>query len=63
MNPTLGLQRKFQDPVIAADGYTYEYAAIAHWLQTKKHSPVTHKQLQHKLLVPNLVLKGFCKAG
>ena len=29
------------DPVIAADGHTYERAAIQQWLQTHPTSPVT----------------------
>jgi len=29
------------EPVIAADGHTYERAAIQHWLQGSSLSPVT----------------------
>lgn len=41
------------DPVVAADGHTYERAAIARWLQTSDKSPLTGSILPHKELVPN----------
>ena len=45
------------DPVIAADGHTYERAAIQQWLQTKATSPVTSVLLKHTRLVPNVLAK------
>jgi hypothetical protein len=44
------------DPVVAADGHTYERAAIARWLQTSDKSPLTGGILAHKELVPNYML-------
>ena len=46
------------DPVIAADGHTYERAAIAAWLQQHHTSPVTGAPLPHPRLVPNLLIKN-----
>jgi hypothetical protein len=46
------------DPVIAADGHTYEKEAIQAWLHQHSSSPVTGKALEHKYLIPNLVLKS-----
>ena len=45
------------DCVTAADGYSYERAAIASWLQHSTASPVTGKPMQHKRLVPNVLLR------
>jgi hypothetical protein len=44
------------DPVVAADGHTYERKAIARWLQTSDKSPLTGGILAHKELVPNYML-------
>lgn len=41
------------DPVVAADGHTYERSAIARWLTTSNKSPMTGSILGHKELVPN----------
>ena len=41
------------DPVVAADGHTYERNAIARWLQGSDKSPLTGAVLPHKELVPN----------
>lgn len=41
------------DPVVAADGHTYERAAIARWLKESDKSPLTGSVLPHKELVPN----------
>lgn len=45
-----------RDPVVAADGHTYERSAIKRWLQTSNTSPLTGSELQHKNLVTNYVL-------
>ena len=45
------------DPVIAADGHTYERSAIQQWLQTKSTSPVTRLPLAHLRLVPNVLVR------
>lgn len=41
------------DPVVAADGHTYERSAIARWLTTSNMSPMTGSVLPHKELVTN----------
>jgi hypothetical protein len=45
-----------RDPVVAADGHTYERNAIARWLRTSDKSPLTGSELPHKNLVPNYML-------
>lgn len=45
-----------RDPVVAADGHTYERAAIRRWLETSDTSPLTGAVLPHKELVPNYML-------
>lgn len=45
-------------PVTAADGYTYEYDTIATWLEGQEKSPITHKRLNNKSLVPNKTLES-----
>mmetsp|Transcript_28785 Transcript_28785/g.73354 ORF Transcript_28785/g.73354 Transcript_28785/m.73354 type:complete len:662 (-) Transcript_28785:108-2093(-) len=42
-----------RDPVIAADGFTYERQAIQSWLATSDASPMTNEPLAHKALVTN----------
>lgn len=44
------------EPVVAADGHTYERNAIARWLQTSSRSPLTGEILAHRELVPNYLL-------
>ena len=44
------------DPVVAADGHTYERIAIARWFQTSNQSPLTGSVLAHLDLVPNYLL-------
>ncbi|CAG9320662.1 unnamed protein product [Blepharisma stoltei] len=46
-------QEIMEDPVVAADGRTYERAAIMHWFERNDISPVTGKNLKHKNLVEN----------
>lgn len=46
------------DPVIAADGHTYEKAAMQKWLQQHHTSPVTGETLTHVRLVPNIVIRS-----
>ncbi|XP_072321089.1 WD repeat, SAM and U-box domain-containing protein 1 [Eucyclogobius newberryi] len=47
-----------KDPVIAADGYSYERAAIESWINTKnRSSPMTNLPLLTTLLTPNHTLK------
>lgn len=51
------LQDLMADPVLCADGMTYERAAILQWLKTHDTSPMTGAKLACKVLVPNLVLR------
>lgn len=46
------------DPVVAADGVTYERSAIAAWLQSNSSSPVTRQHLANKFLAPNYSLRA-----
>ena len=48
-----------KEPVIAADGRTYEKQALSAWLQKHNTSPVTGEALEHVLLVPNNVIKSL----
>lgn len=47
------------DPVVAADGHTYERSAIHHWLQVARvpRSPMTNQVMQ-PILVPNHVIRS-----
>jgi U-box domain len=49
-------QEPMRDPVVAADGHTYERSAIVRWLQSSDKSPLTGSVLPHKNLVPNYML-------
>ena len=46
-----------REPVIAADGHTYEKAALESWLQLHNTSPVTGQLLGHMHIVPNVLVK------
>lgn len=52
---TLAAQVKMMHPVIAADGHTYERAAIEQWLKQHNTSPVSRQVLAHKRIVQNIV--------
>lgn len=45
------------DPVIAADGFTYERYAIENWLLQKVTSPMTNLPLADAVLIPNRVAR------
>ena len=47
------------DPVVAADGRSYERAAIEKWLLTKNTSPSTNLPLTSNNLIPNIQLKNL----
>jgi len=53
------LQVVMVEPVIAADGHTYEGAAIRAWLLDNTTSPVTRENLAHMRLVPNVLIRGL----
>ena len=46
------------DPVMAADGHSYERKQIERWLATKSTSPMTGEALQHTHTFPNHALRG-----
>ena len=48
-----------KEPVIAADGHTYERAAIEAWLLHNSTSPVTGDSLLHMRLVPNILIRSL----
>ena len=52
------LQALMVEPVIAADGHTYEKAAIETWLQQNSISPVTGDVLAHTRIVANVLIKS-----
>jgi hypothetical protein len=45
------------DPVITADGHTYERVAIEAWLQKCNTSPQTGAPLLHRVLTPSIALR------
>ena len=51
------------DPVMCADGQTYERAAIEKWLETHDTSPTTNAKLKHKNLIPNFALRSAIAAA
>eukprot|EP00746_Dinoflagellata_sp_MGD_P166006 gnl/MRDRNA2_/MRDRNA2_95617_c0_seq1.p1 gnl/MRDRNA2_/MRDRNA2_95617_c0~~gnl/MRDRNA2_/MRDRNA2_95617_c0_seq1.p1 ORF type:complete len:561 (+),score=108.39 gnl/MRDRNA2_/MRDRNA2_95617_c0_seq1:72-1754(+) len=48
-----------EDPVICADGRSYERVAILKWLQTSNKSPMTGESLPHTNVIPNVNLKAL----
>ena len=52
-----------EDPVIAADGHTYERSEIHEWLWVKGNntSPLTREELANKTLIPNHTLKKIIR--
>lgn len=51
------VQAIMTEPVIAADGHTYEKVAVQEWLLHHTTSPVTGDFLAHTRLVPNFLIK------
>ena len=60
-------QELMRDPVIAADGATYERQAITQWLRRNKGSPLTREPMSASMLLPNRNLRAaideFSAAG
>ncbi|CAN6214032.1 unnamed protein product [Urochloa humidicola] len=53
------LQDVMRDPLIAADGFTYEAEAIREWLDSgHRTSPMTNLELPHRDLLPNHALRS-----
>jgi hypothetical protein len=50
------------DPVVCADGHSYERANIEEWLTRSNRSPVTNLELEHKFLIANVTLKKAIEA-
>ena len=50
-------QEVMTDPVLAADGHTYEREMIAEWLRIRRTSPLTNEQMPSTNLMPNITLK------
>ena len=46
------------DPVIAADGTTYERICIERWLESHDTSPKTNQVLPSKALIPNYSIRN-----
>lgn len=55
----LGSQDVMEDPVVCADGHSYERAAITQWLLARDTSPCTNAPLLHKNVVPNHALRNL----
>ena len=51
-----------EDPVICADGFSYERSAITHWLETSTVSPMTGADLANTNLTTNHTLRGLIEA-
>lgn len=49
--------RVFHDPVLAADGHTYERSSIELWLGKSRLSPMTGEELPHLELTPNVTIR------
>eukprot|EP00931_Biecheleriopsis_adriatica_P012430 TRINITY_DN113570_c0_g1_i1.p1 TRINITY_DN113570_c0_g1~~TRINITY_DN113570_c0_g1_i1.p1 ORF type:complete len:148 (+),score=17.55 TRINITY_DN113570_c0_g1_i1:65-508(+) len=54
------MQEVMEDPVVAADGSSYERRAIEQWLQSgRSTSPLTNLPLSHHTLIPNNALRSL----
>ena len=51
------MQARLVDPVIAADGHTYERQAMMSYLQQHNRSPVSQKPLASKDVTPNYAIR------
>ena len=52
----------YEDPVMAADGFSYERREIEAWFaRGKRTSPKTNAELPHVMLVPNRDLRAMCQ--
>ena len=54
-------QALIEDPVIAADGHTYDRAAITEWLERKPTSPKTGETLPTTAVFPNHLLRRMIR--
>ena len=53
---------EMKDPVITADGHSYEREAIEDWLSNHKTSPNTNETLNHIWLIPNHALRSLIES-
>merc|ERR1712003_15117 len=51
------MHERMNEPVLAADGHTYERQAIEKWLQMHNTSPMTGAPLAHRYLTENFALR------
>jgi hypothetical protein len=51
------MQVLLEEPVVAADGFSYERHAIEAWLRNAGTSPMTGEELPDRRLVPNHTLR------
>jgi len=51
------MHERMNEPVLAADGHTYERQAIERWLQMHNTSPMTGAPLAHRYLTENFALR------
>ena len=51
-------QELMRDPVVCADGHSYDRKNIARWLRAKRTSPKTGLPLEHITLTPNHALRN-----
>jgi len=52
----------FIDPVVAADGHTYEKNAFVRWMEERQVSPLTNLPLKSSNFVPNTNLKKLVES-
>lgn len=50
------------DPVLAADGFTYERCAIEGWFKKSGVSPMTNLPLPNQNLIPNASVATFLRS-
>ena len=53
---------RMKDPVVAADGRSYERLDIEKWFENHDTSPTTNQVLTSKVLLPNLQLKNIIQS-
>ena len=54
------MQTPMRDPVVTADGHTYDRANIQRWFdQGKRTSPMTNRALENRSVLPNFALKSL----
>jgi small GTP-binding protein len=51
-------QELMRDPVLAADGHSYDRSAIEAWLKRKQTSPLTNEPMESAQLMPNRALRS-----